>query len=357
MKLNLQQFRQESTQMFVGTMTVKELILIAKVDLYTQENGLEKGYQRAPETSRALKLAKYLKTDPKPLLPAAILLSYRNTFAVVEEAQGVVTVELPQNETLWIIDGQHRIFGFKKAIEELGIERLQDYRLPVVIIENPTQADEANQFRIVNENMKKVRTDLARHILAMQISREGPGARKIIREQGRMWEAKSVEICRVLNADADSPWHRRIQMPNEKKSQHHVVRELSFSQSLKSLLNHVTYRTHSTQRIASLLINYWQAWKQTVPQAFEEPENHVLMKTPGVFICHMLVLHILEQLQSREITQPEVSDFTNILIDLEDYVTNEYWEKQNTNGAALAGSMKGFAMIYEEMVEKLPTAQ
>lgn len=42
-----------------------------------------------------------------------------------------------------------------KAIEELGIERLQDYRLPVVIIENPTEADEANQFRIVNENMKK----------------------------------------------------------------------------------------------------------------------------------------------------------------------------------------------------------
>lgn len=342
--------------MYAGTMSVAELLEKAKVDVYRKENDQETGYQRAPEASRALKVAKYLKTDPKPLIPTAILLSYRGTLERVEENDGTVTVEIPDSDNLWIIDGQHRLFGFQKAIEEMGIDRLKDYRLPVVIIENPSIAEEANQFRVINETMKKVRTDLARHILVMKIAKEGAAARKAIREMGRIWEPTSVEICKVLNNDTNSPWFGKIQLPNEKKTPEHIVRELSFSTSLKPLLNDVTYKTYPAKRIATSLINYWNAWKELVPEAFEKPDEYVLMKTPGVFSCHIVALHVMEILRSRGVSEPTVEDFKELLLDLDDYVTADKWAKDNADGPAMAGSMKGFTLTADDMVEILQGA-
>ena len=342
--------------MYAGTMSVAELLEKSKVDVYRKENDQEIGYQRAPEASRALKVAKYLKTDPKPLIPTAILLSYRGTLTRVDEHDGTVTVEIPEGENLWTIDGQHRLFGFEKAINEMGIERLKDYRLPVVIIENPSISEEANQFRVINETMKKVRTDLARHILVMKISKEGSAARKAIREMGRIWEPMSIEICKVLNNDTASPWFGKIQMPNEKKAPEHIVRELSFSTSLKPLLNDVTYKTYSPKRIATSLINYWNAWKALVPDAFEKPEDFVLLKTPGVFSCHLVALHVLEALRGRGISEPSTDDFKEVLLELDDYITGDKWAKDNADGAAMAGSMKGFTLMADDMIETLQTA-
>jgi DGQHR domain-containing protein len=357
MKTKLQPFKQENTQMYAGTMSVGELLDKTEVDVYRKENDQELGYQRTPEASRAMKVAKYLKTDPKPLIPTAVLLSYRGTLPREPisniDSSDFVSVDIPDDQKLWVIDGQHRLFGFRKAIEELGIERLRDYRLPVVIVENPSIAEEANQFRVINETMKKVRTDLARHILVMKIAKEGAPARRAVRELGRIWESNSVEICKVLNEHSDSPWLGRIQMPNEKKTPEHVVRELSFSTSLKPLLNDVTYKTYPSKRIATMLMNYWNAWKELVPAAFETPDDYVLMKTPGVFSCHSLALHVFEILRARGLTEPGVEDFKTILLDLEDYVTAEKWEKNNQEGPAMAGSMKGFSLTAEAMYETL----
>lgn len=353
MKIQLEPFKQENTQMYAGTMSVAELLEKSKVDVYRKENDQELGYQREPEASRALKVAKYLKTDPKPLIPTAILLSYRGTLERVEEHDGTVTVEIPKDQTLWTIDGQHRLFGFQKAIDEMGIDRLKDYRLPVVIIENPSISEEANQFRVINETMKKVRTDLARHILVMKISKEGSAARKAIRELGRIWEPMSIEICKVLNNDTSSPWFGKIQLPNEKKTPEHIVRELSFSTSLKPLLNDVIYKTYSPKRIATMLINFWNAWKELAPIAFEKPEEYVLMKTPGVFSGHVLALYVFEVLRGHGINEPSVEDFKQILLDLDDYATADKWAADNQEGPAMAGSMKGFSLTAEAMIETL----
>ena len=80
----------------------------------------------------------------------------------------------------------------------------------MVIVENPSIEDEANQFRVINENMKKVRTDLARRILAMRIAGLGRSVRQEIRQSGRLWEATAVDILNSLNKDEDSPWLDRI---------------------------------------------------------------------------------------------------------------------------------------------------
>ena len=356
MKLRFLAFKQEGHQMFVGTMSIADLLAVTKVDVYSREDGEEKGYQRAPEANRALKIARYLQKDPKPLIPTAVLLSYRGNLSYQESESNFVDVEIPEGESLWIVDGQHRVFGFRRAIEDLGIERLREYTLPVVVVENPSITDEANQFRIINETMKKVRTDLARHILAMKLVNEGAVGRRSLRESNRLWDAQSVEVYRKLNSDEDSPWFNRIQMPNDVKNELHVVRALSFGTSLKDLLTDVIWSTETTDRLAVLVKTYWNAWRELCPECFDDADNYVLLKTPGVFSCHRLLLFVLNSLRKQNLNNPTVSDFKKILSNLGDFGKSEYWAKDNSEGAAMAGSMKGFALICDSMTDELKDA-
>ena len=196
--------------MYSGVMRDKDLIERAEVDVYRQDDGREEGYQRAPETARTGKVARYLQSDSKPLMPTSILLSFRGVLGNPAADDVSIEIDLADEDRLWIVDGQHRLYGFKKAVADLGLERLNDYQLPVVIVENPSIEDEANQFRVINENMKKVRTDLARRILAMRIAGLGRSVRQEIRQSGRLWEATAVDILNSLNKDEDSPWLDRI---------------------------------------------------------------------------------------------------------------------------------------------------
>ncbi|MBI4200598.1 MAG: DGQHR domain-containing protein [Chloroflexi bacterium] len=356
MRLAVYPFKQEGVQMYAGVAKVGDLLSIAKVDVWRQENGVDMGYQRVPETARTGKVARYLQSSPKALLPTSVLLSYRGPLSRGASEDGWLTVEIAETGTLWIVDGQHRLYGIQRAINELGLERLRDYPLPVVILENLSLEDEANQFRVINETMKKVRTDLARRILAMRISGLGQSGRQEVRMAGRLWEAVAVGVMRSLSQDADSPWVGRIQPPNVRKQSSHVIRELSFSTSLKPILNERPYRTWPADRIARVLKAYWQACEALIPSAFQQPEDYVLLKTPGVFSLHQLAYHVLEVLRARGVSDPGKSDFQNVLQDLGAYATEDFWKRDNADGAALAGSMKGFSILADSMEEELVAA-
>jgi len=354
MEVRMTPFNQEGTQMYAGVMKVADILRTASVDVWRQEEGEDHGYQRAPETGRTGKVAQYLR-GPKPLMPTSVLLSHRGTLDTSDVSDGTVDVTIPEGN-LWIVDGQHRLYGFQRAITEFGLEQLNDYALPVVIVENPSIEDEANQFRVINETMKKVRTDLARRILALRVSSLGSTGRQEARMSGRLWEANAVEVMAVLTNDIDSPWHDRIQPPNVRKQPTHVIRELSFVTSLKPILNERPYRTWNTQRVGTTLVEYWKAWRSLVPDAFDNPNDYVLLKTPGVFSLHQLAFLILEVLKDRGISNPTAEDFHSILQDLGDYATETFWRRGNAEGAALAGSMKGFAILADAMEDQLSTA-
>lgn len=356
MKITALPMKQDGTQMYVGVMTVGDILRIGQVDVWRQQGNVEEGYQRAPETGRTGKVARYLRTDPRPLMPTSVLLSYRGELDAVPGDSGTATVSIPDGETFWIVDGQHRLYGFKRAIEELGLERLRGYPLPIVVVENPSIEDEANQFRVINETMKKVRTDLARRILALRVAGLGAAARQEIRLAGRLWEAVAVDVLRSLNQEPDSPWCGRIQPPNVKKQPNHVIRELSFSTSLKPILSEKPYRTWSADRVAATMKAYWRAWHSLVPQAFENPHEYVLLKTPGVFSLHQLAYYVMEVLRNGGITNPTEQDFRNVLTDLGEYAGEQFWRADNADGAALAGSMKGFSILADTMEEELITA-
>lgn len=357
MKIKVLPFKQEGVPMYVGVMNVKELLPITRVDEWrVGEDEHETGYQRNPETARVGKVAKFLQNDPKPLMPTSILVSCREGLAVTNNSDGVAEASIPETATFWIVDGQHRLYGLERAINELGITRLEDYPLPIVIVEFASYDDEANQFRIINETMKKMRTDLARRLLAMRLREQGPGLRKSLRETGRLWETMAVDIIKALTEDPNSPWYGRVQFPNMRKQAGQVVRELSFSTSLKPILSERPYRSWRADQIAEVLREYWDAWRELAPEAFDDPENYVIQKTPGAFSLHELAYYVLEVLRSRGINHPVKDDFKAILSDLGEDSRAEFWHRDNRDGAAIAGSMKGFGILADTLQEELQDA-
>jgi DGQHR domain-containing protein len=345
-------FRQDARELFVGSMRAADVIRLGRVAEWKNDGG--DGYQRAPERARITKIAKFLVTEPVPLLPTSVLLSHRGApLPKTELAPDVVAIDLEDHDVLWIVDGQHRVAGLKKAIEEDGVARLADFRLPVVLMEFEDVEEEAHQFQLINENMKKVNTDLARRLLAMRLAKGGAEARKQIKQSRRLWEAESIEVLEALQGSPGSVWYGKIQPPNTKKTSAHVVRSLSFSTSLRPILTDDLTNHLGLERITALLANYWEAWRVVAPEAFADPEDYVIQKTPGVFSLHLVAKYLMRIFFSRNVTAPSVDEIRIILEDAGEAAASEFWRSGNSEGAALAGGMAGFKMLADSIIETL----
>ncbi len=350
--LRMAALKQDARELYVGALRTEDVIRLGRIAEWSEDS--DDGYQRAPESARINKLATFLKNESVPLLPSSVLLSHRGAPLPKKEiAPGLFEITVEDHEVLWIVDGQHRVKGLQMAIDKHGLERFKDFQLPVVLMEFDDVGEEAHQFQLINENMKKVNTMLARRLLQMRLERGGAEAKKAIRETRRLWEADSVEVIKALTGHPASVWYGKVQSPNAKKSADHVVRELSFSTSLRPLLTDDLARDLTVQRVTEYLENYWEAWRELMPEAFESPEDYVIQKSSGIFILHQVAKYVLRLLVSRNLTSPTVEDIRLILEDAGDAAQPEYWRAGNTEGAALAGSMGGFKMVADIIIETL----
>lgn len=91
-------------------------------------------------------------------------------------------------------------------------------------------------------------------------------------------------------------------------------------------------------------------------KAFDEPNEYVIMKTPGVFSLHVVARYVFDVLRRRDIAEPTVDDFRDILKDLDEYATSNYWKGGNIEGAAMAGSMSGFKLLADTFTDALDEA-
>jgi len=140
---------------------------------------------------------------------------------------GEFEYEIPDEVTLWIVDGQHRL----KGLEIIGEHNpnLLELEIPVVIIalkgDNPEDAryKEAVQFLIINRTQKGVRADLAERILLRVAQMEG--TERVFRHisdqtlpssltRDMIWKPRAVRLTDILNQRQDSPLRGKIKLPN-----------------------------------------------------------------------------------------------------------------------------------------------
>ena len=93
--------------------------------------------------------------------------------------------------------------------------------------------------------------------------------------------------------------------------------------------------------LSDVLVEYWRALEAVVPDAFDEPDDHVIQKTPGLFSLHMVLRdRLLPRIYQgrRHWDQETFEEFLEVSLEITDA---DFWHK-SASRSAVYGSMKGF---------------
>lgn len=345
------EFVQAGHQMYVTSLTAEQLISCTTVDPY--DSSLEagnpaQGYQRPPERSRITRIGSFLiknHSEGNGLYPTAVLLGARKPLRFDPVTR---RLQLPNDQGLRIIDGQHRTEGLRYAIYEKGAQELAFLPIPVVIVEIDDKMIEMEQFKIINGTAKQVRVDLVNAILTAIASTYGADA---IPEK-EQWKVVVTKAVDTLNRRADSPWMDRLLMPDEigaKTAPHKITRATSAITSIRLVYEWLREfgflagkdLDGQAEYLSDILIAYWRAIRNVVPDAFEDPGEYVIQKTPGLFSLHYLLREVLLVDIYRGRRSWDEPTFEEFLAGSSEITDASYWHR-GAGGAASYGSMKGF---------------
>lgn len=362
------QFNQNGRIFYVVALPARILVEMTKVDVW-QQGEEDPGYQRAPSESRKREIGRYVMRNDA-IMPAGGLLNSRPKkitegqtygkmfqFTEMSRQEKVAFGELtiPDNaRPLYIVDMQHRLGGFEWAMQQPGYEEVGEMPLVVTIADGLTKLEEIDQFDIINTTQKKVRTDLARRLKSIQA--QDLDHRDQLEVSGKLWEAKGANIVDILNT-TEGVWFHRILPPNKTKSEMPtmIARETSFVESLKPILIQPYFTLQRDEHCAELILRYWEAIRRVFPEAFDNPEDYVIQKSPGIFSLHSIATYVFEIAKHRgDVSVDTIYDVIKNLSDIDDS-GSEFWRADNDDGAAQYGSQKGFKILMLKLRKFLPS--
>ena len=260
------------------------------------------GYQRNPSAQRISQLAGSLNRREVDL-PTSVLLNIRveNQASVLRRvAPDAYSLELDADlarteHQLFVVDGQHRIKALERALNEHQAD-VRNVKIPFVCMIGADEAQEMEQFHVVNSNAKSVPTDLAYDLLRARAEQD-PAFAYRLEESGRRWEVDAQALTQHL-AVASSTWKDKIRLPNTTKADT-TVPSASFVKSLRVLLTQTALfrRIPTTEQQGQVIDAYWRAIRRILPEAFEEPTRYNLQKGIGVDVLHAIMPNFLDQVR------------------------------------------------------------
>lgn len=333
-------------QIYTAAIAAKDLIdtTMFKVDIWRKElTGKEdQGYQRVPNDRHFQKIANYLENSDA-LLPTSIVLSARDT--QLEYAGSKLTIKAPP---VWIVDGQHRIAGLRTAIEDRGLANWGEASIPVIILSGFEKFEEMAQFVELNDKQKRVETGLALQLMH-DMALQKPEWRDRIVAEGNAWKVVSIMLVNELNKRNDSSWKNRIKIAGEKSNKgQFVTTSTSFATSLKPLVRGTFDAVRNADTNYEILNTYWDCLRDLLPDAFLEPKDYAIQKTPGLFSLHDLLQAILVKKGYKFGLQKEQMKALLNKIFIHSKTPVDFWRSDNNIGVTMYGSMKGFRLLADK---------
>ena len=188
-------------------------------------------YQRMLQPHRLRKIAKYINDRGK--FPTNIVLNLKTRkgsklrFDEKEKHgdQAWGTLHLPPNyASAWIIDGQHRLYGYVYAREAGGFKD-ESTALPVLAYENLPAEKEMNLFIDINSKQVKVRTSLLVELYAdLHWCSSNPD---------EAFQALHSRIASRLNSTNTSPLYERMVVTGKRKTRHRCLTTTSIRAGLE----------------------------------------------------------------------------------------------------------------------------
>lgn len=279
-------FNQPVGSFLLAVMEVPKLIRISRADPRKFDSiSLETvgGIQREPSRKRLKEISEYARTVDATF-PTAILLALDDN--VYDYNQDDKKLTIIGDNVADIVDGQHRILGLKEA----NIE--DEFLIPVVFCLNATEEQKALIFATINGKQTKVPASLIYELFGVTKTRSP--------------QKSAHELARAINSMPGSPWFRRLKMLGRKTPG--SLESLSQGTFVKFLLPHLSKKPdfvrnilkkgdkppkedgcvfneyfikEQNSTILKILMNVFQAAKDTWSKEWEDPTTYTLTKTQG----------------------------------------------------------------------------
>ena len=343
-------FRQKrpDVNLYVTAIPLKDLLGRFDSDTYSSDN--PSGYQRPLTSSRLRKISHYVREE-EGMLPTSIVLClrqpHRAQFASADGASGTLTID--PGVPMWVVDGQHRLYGLQRALEKDKAKWLADYQLPVVIMDGIDAYEEMRTFHVINTRHKGVPTDVVdRHLLSM---RKAEGLALIEREGEKNYlRGRATMLADFFNDEESSPWRGMIRMPGDSLKPEHTLKQHSFVTSLEPVLRGGFVKRVTDEEAAQLLLNYWKAARDIWSTAFETPKDYVLQRPLGAAVLHQILPDILDICRASD-------DFSSKrMADTLSYVGRSagFWHVVRGHYMVRASGSRAVKTLAEYLRERLP---
>lgn len=323
---------------FSISIKARDLVDSGWVDFYEEVSG--QGYQRneTMRETRARDIEEYFKrcaeADLNPhifeLTGSARCKSadqrVRVNFDPLDENANLGFVDVDADHGPWMsmVDGGTRLRGIERAVASGAItgETFFDVRL----FGGLSVPEEIALFLLINENQKRVRTDLSLRVVQRALDEGGLSDSQIrsletVVPNTEQWRYEASRVAARLNGEADSAFRGLIQMPGQQAAGKSIKMQ-AFWTSLKHILDDKDLSSRvkniegapvPTEFWVKVLKNFWNAVATVNPTSRDEPKTNVLWGSIGVNGCHRALANVVRSELSA--SQPNLSQsrFTGMM--------------------------------------------
>lgn len=192
------------------------------------------GFQRSLDEGRAVAIADYIRSGGT--IPSSIILSAQQESQLTYNSKNkTISFEVTQGAFL-ILDGQHRVFGFRKLLNE-GVK----YRVPVIIYNDLTPTQEARLFIDINTLQRPVPKELLLDI-------------KRLAERESDDERMLDELFTSFETESDSYLLNKLSRIDKQKGK---ISKVTFYDSMKPILKE--FNISSTERLYHIINAFFHA--------------------------------------------------------------------------------------------------
>jgi DGQHR domain-containing protein len=169
--INALEVNQKGKKMYLGSIHPGQLLKIAYVVRRASEKTY--AYQRMLNKDRINAIGEFISSsDAQSFLPNAVIA----VFDADQKVQGVLSYDSVKHEltvpmmycSAWIIDGQHRAYGFLGTIyEEWSAGKFEPFDLPIILFSELPDVVQTQTFININYFQKKIKTGLLCDLMAL----------------------------------------------------------------------------------------------------------------------------------------------------------------------------------------------
>ncbi|WP_454280127.1 DGQHR domain-containing protein [Sphingomonas sp. Marseille-Q8236] len=220
-------------------------VLAGCTSVSTRETDPETGFQRLLDKKRAKEIAAYIDSG-HGTIPTSIILSAQEICGLEYESRNkTISFEVLPNSFL-ILDGQHRVYGFKIAETKI--------RVPVIVYDGLSRRDESRLFIDINSKQRGVPSELL-----LDIKKQA--------EYENSEDQLFREVFDLMNSDPNSPLFGKLSPAKRVSSK---ISRVTFNAALKSIYPALAAR--SSLEVKSILSEYLASIRDQIIRSNGDPD-------------------------------------------------------------------------------------